>query len=96
MQPLSATSASGTNEDRPEAAKQQELIDLWDYAVMQAPDPKHPARFLEQQTGVNVGEIYRLQRVRDKCAHPQQLGWPSSKQFDQALATARELQRRLA
>jgi uncharacterized protein len=79
-----------------EPADVMELQSCWDEAISHAPDPKNPVRYLAERTGVDKSKIYRLRDVRNRCAHPHQEGFPHTGEFNEALAVAREIRRRLS
>ena len=73
----------------------RELLELWDHLMRLAPDPSLAVTFLAEQSNLSRGEIDRVRRVRNQCAHPGNQGWPRPYDLDLAIATARELRRRL-
>ena len=73
----------------------RELLELWDHLLGFAPDSSLAVRFLAEQSKLPRKEIDRVRRVRNQCAHPGSQGWPRPYDLDLALATARELHRRM-
>jgi len=73
----------------------RELLEDWDLLVRLAPEPGLAVSFLAGQSKLPPKDIDRVRRVRNRCAHPGDQGWPGPYDLDLALATARELRRRL-
>ena len=97
-----AVSALGKDGYVPDPADVVQLQTSWTEAVGHDPDydindSAKTVRFLVQRTGMNRSAIFALRDVRNKCSHARaSQGWPSRYEFDMALATARELLRRLS
>jgi hypothetical protein len=72
-----------------------ELLDAWDRLGRLAPNAAQRVVHLARRTGLREDAVEHLRVVRNRCAHPGGRGWPAPHELDQALATARELQRRL-
>lgn len=81
--------------DAPAQRDIQELLDHWDALKSLAPNPDRAVTFLAQHGRLPRSEVDQVRRVRNHCAHPSEHGWPSAYEVDKALATARELRRRL-
>lgn len=90
-EPVVAGRAGG---ESPEA-RITELIALWDTVSGLTPDPDNCVDHLAARTGLPREDIDRVRRVRNRCAHPAERGWPTGYEVDLALTIAAELQRRV-
>ncbi|MEV3921141.1 tetratricopeptide repeat protein [Actinomadura coerulea] len=70
-----------------------ELLVAWDQLSGMAPEPDRCIDFLATRSGLPRADIERMRRVRNRCAHPVEHGWPSSYELDLALTTAASLRR---
>jgi hypothetical protein len=77
------------------AAQVTALLLLWDRLSSLAPNPDRCVEYLASRGGLPKSDAERLRTVRNRCAHPAGRGWPSSYELAMALATGRELERRL-
>lgn len=97
-----AVGAPRPDEYVPDPADIVELQTSWTQAIRHNPgydadDSAKTVRYLAQRTGMNQSQIFQLRRVRNMCAHAgADNPWPSRYEFDMALATVRELLRRLS
>jgi hypothetical protein len=73
----------------------REVLEAWDPLKKLAPDPREAVSFLAERSKLPRRDIERIRTVRNRCAHPTEQGWPEPYDLDLALATARELRRRL-
>lgn len=73
-----------------------ELLSSWDTLSSLAPEPDHCVDYLAKQSGLPRADVARLRKVRNRCAHPAERGWPSPYEIDIALTTARALRHRMA
>jgi hypothetical protein len=72
-----------------------EVLEAWDRFSRLAPDPDRSVQHLSERTRIPFFDIGHLREVRNLCAHPDESGWPSLPDIDQAFKTAGELRRRL-
>jgi Translation initiation factor IF-2, N-terminal region len=86
---------SASTSEAPEPESMRELFESWDDLRKLVPDDQDSVSFLANRTGLKPAAIYQVRKTRNQCAHPGADGWPGPYDVDMAVATARELLRRL-
>lgn len=68
-----------------------EVIKFWSELQVHKPADQagSAAEYLSRVTGVALGRVHHLRRVRNACAHPAERGRPSSDDISRALITAK-------
>ena len=85
---------SASTSEAPEPESMRELFESWDALRKLVPDDQDSVAFLANRTSLKPAAIYQVRKTRNQCAHPGD-GWPGPYDVDIAVATARELLRRL-
>lgn len=73
-----------------------EVISGWDELMRMVPEGTQPVEYLSRQSGLARSVVNGLRLVRNRCAHPAERGLPSGSELEAALATVRDLRRRLS
>lgn len=85
---------SAQTSEASELESMRELLASWDAVRRLVPENQDSVSFLASRTGPRRDVIHQVRRTRNQYAHPDD-GWPGPYDVDLALATARELLRRL-
>jgi predicted RNA-binding protein with RPS1 domain len=80
--------------EAPDLDSMRELLESWDALRKLVPEDQDSVSFLASRSGLRRDIIFQVRRTRNQCAHPDG-GWPAPYDIDMAVATARELLRRL-
>lgn len=72
-----------------------EITEAWGILSRMAPDPARSHTFLAQAAGIRRADVAFLHGVRNRLAHPEDGGPPSTGQVKRALRIARDLRSKL-